>query len=325
MHTFVTGATGFIGQWLVKRLLEDGHKVDVLVRKPHLYNEKHENLTVIKGDITDPKSLEQIKPETDALFHLAGVIAYRKVDRPMMDKVNIEGTQNIIDACINSKVKKLIHMSTVCAVGFSEDGSQPLNEDSPYTISKYNFGYFETKRKAEELVLAATQKGLIKSTILNPSTVYGAGDAEKGSRKIQLKVARGQFPFYTKGGVSIIGVHEVVDCLVKAVGLGRNGERYILAGENITIEQLFKYIAEFSHQKPPSILLPNFVLMTLGQIGSICSKLGISFPVSKENVKISSFYHWFDSSKAQSTFNFEPQKASVYIKESVDWVIQHKL
>ena len=194
-----------------------------------------------------------------------------------------------------------------------------------YNIRKFNFGYFETKRKAEEYVIDQCKQGLIEASLINPSTIYGAGDAKKGSRGVQLKVAKGQFPLYTNGGVNIIGVRDVVDCLIKAVDLGRNGERYIVAGENITIKKLFTTIANYADQKPPHILLPNFVLKFLGFIGDVLTKLGKGFPISGENAKISTFYHWFDSSKAQKEFGLKPQPATTYIKESVDWVLKNKL
>ncbi len=325
MHVFVTGATGFVGSWLVKKLLEQGHNVDVLVRKPSALTLKHPNLNVFKGDITKSSTVEQMKENTDVVYHLAGFIAYRKKDRPMMDKVNVEGTKIVVDTCIKKNIGKLIHMSSTCAVGVSFDGKNPLTEKSKFNIKNLNFGYFETKRLAEEYVLKKCNEGLINATVLNPSTIYGAGDAEKGSRGIQLKVAKGKFPFYPPGGVNIIGIDEVVDCLIKSVKLGKNGERYILSGENITIKSLFESIAEAAGKKKPSIKLPKLLLSIFGSIGDIVTHFGGRFPISGENAKISSLYHWFDSSKAQKEFNFTPKPAKVYIKNSIDWVLANKI
>lgn len=325
MHTFVTGGTGFVGSWLVDRLLKDNHHVDLLVRKPEKYTKKHPNLNVMKGDVTSPDSLQQVDEKTDVIFHLAGLVAYKKKERAQMEKVNVQGTKNIVEICKTKKINKLIHMSSTCAVGVSYDGKNPLTEKSDYNIRKFNFGYFETKRKAEEHVIEQCQKGLLNASIINPSTIYGAGDAEKGSRNVQLKVAQGKFPIYTNGGVNIIGVRDVVDCLIKAVDKGKNGERYIIAGENILIKDLFSTIANYSGQKAPHILLPNWALKTLGLIGDIFTFFGKGFPVSSENAKISTYYHWFDSTKAQKELGLTPLPATTYIKESVDWVIENKL
>jgi len=325
MHTFVTGGTGFVGSFLVDRLLSENYTVDLLVRDPSKYNKTHKNLNVLKGDITDPESLKQLSVNTDVIFHLAGLVAYKKKDRQKMEEVNVQGTKNVVEAYKNKKIKKFIHMSSTCAVGVSFDGKVPLTEDSPYNVRKYDFGYFETKRLAEEYIVEQCQKGLINASIINPSTIYGAGDAEKGSRNVQLKVAKGKFPLYTPGGANIIGVEEVVDCLIKVVKLGKNGERYIIAGENISIKKLFATIARFAGQKEPNILLPNFLLTILGHIGDVFTYFGMSFPVSSENAKVSTLYHWFDSSKAQKELGLSPLPAETYIKRSVDWVVENKL
>src|SRR5690606_17288303 len=128
-----------------------------------------------------------------------------------------------------------------------------------------NLGYFETKRKAEIIVRSAAEKKELDAVILNPSTIYGAGDAKKGSRRTQLKVAQGRLPFYTSGGVSIIAVKDVVDATYQAWQTGKSGERYILSGENITIKNLFTLIAGAANVKPPSIYLPDPVVFALGK------------------------------------------------------------
>ncbi len=325
MQTFVTGGTGFVGQWLVKRLLEENHTVYILVRNPKSLSLKHKNLHIIKGDVTNPESLDQIPLSLDVTFHLAGVVGYSKADRQIMEDVNVQGTQNIVNICLKKNVKKLIHMSSVTAVGASFDGQTPLNEESSYNIKHLDLGYFETKRKAEEIVMKACQQNKLNATLLNPSTIYGPGDAEKGSRSVQLKVAKGQFPFYTSGGVSIIGVNDVVDCLLAAIEKGKIGERYILSGENITIKYLLETIADLSGQKRPHIYLPNFLLFLLGILGNIVSAFGKKFPMNSENAKTSTLFHWFDSKKAQQELGLKPQKAEVYLKQSIDWVLENKL
>ena len=176
--------------------------------------------------------------------------------RPAMDKVNVGGTDNVVAACRKLKVRRLLHCSSVAAVGASEK-RQMLHENSPYTIGHLNLGYFETKRLAEEKVRDAVKRGLLDAVIVNPSTVYGPGDAKKGSRKVQVKVAQGRFPFYPSGGASIVAVHDVVDGMVAAWQKGRTGERYILSGENLLIRDVFRKIAARAGARPPIISLPK--------------------------------------------------------------------
>src|SRR5690606_38059941 len=155
-------------------------------------------------DVTDPQSVDSATRGMDSVFHLAGLIAYTRSERAAMERVNVQGTRNVIDACRAAKVKKLVHLSSVVAIGASFDGKTLLNEESEFNLGHLNLGYFETKRKAELHVVDAAKRGDFETVILNPGTIYGAGDAKKGSRKTQIKVAQGRFPFYPSGGVNVV-------------------------------------------------------------------------------------------------------------------------
>lgn len=322
MASLVTGATGFVGSWLVRKLIDKGEKVHVLHRAGSSMEElKGLNFKSCVGDITDADSLTPAMQDVDTVYHLAGVVGYTSAMRALMERVNVQGTRNVVNAVAKRK-PKLVYMSSVVAVGASFDGT-PLNEESPYNISHLNLGYFETKKAAEDLVRAACAKGSIEAVILNPSTIYGAADAKKGSRKTQLKVARGELPFYTSGGVSVVSVHDVVDTVIKARDLGRNGERYILSGDNLTIHELFTRIAHLAGSKPPSIRLPNFAVHALGKLGDAMEKFGRKGPISGENAWTSVLFHWFDHGKAKRELGFNPRPAQEALSESVEWMKQH--
>lgn len=325
MAVLVTGATGFVGAWLVRRLIESGETVHVLHRKSSSL-EDLKGLSFVSriGDVTDAESVSRACLDVDTVFHLAGVVGYSKAMRPLMDEVNIGGTRNVVEAIQSGRRPRLIYMSSVVAVGASFDG-KPLNEESPFNLSHLNLGYFETKKAAEEIVVDACRKGKIESVILCPSTIYGAADAKKGSRKTQLKVARGKFPFYTSGGASIVSVHDIVQAVLAARTKGRNGERYILSGENLTIKELFHRIADLAGVKPPSIYLPNPIVKAIGKIGDILEASGKKGPLNSENAWTAILYHWFDHSKATKELGFNPRPAQEALAESVGWMKQQGL
>lgn len=326
MKVLVTGANGFLGSWLTRALVEKGHDVSILVRPTSDLSELSGiPFTKVYGDVTDLDSLNKAFKGIEGVFHLAGVVAYKKKDRPLMDRVNVEGTRNVLDAIEKQNVKKLLHLSSVVAIGASNSPKVILNEDSPYTISDLNLGYFETKKAAEDLVKAQLKNNSFEAVMVNPSTIYGKADAKKGSRSVQLKVAQGKFPFYTSGGVSIVAVEDVITGIMKAWDKGRSGERYILSGENWTIHQLFTAIAEEAGVEPPRILLPNSVLHTVGFIGDMLARFGLKGGISKENAYTSTMYHWFDNSKARRELDFNPQPARVAIHNSVTWMKENGL
>ena len=326
MKVLVTGANGFLGSWVTRALVNDGHDVYALVRpKSDISELDGVNCKYLYGDVTDIRSLLEAFKGMEAVFHLAGVIAYKKSERALMDKVNVQGTANVVAVCREHKVKRLVYLSSVVAVGAGFSEQEILNEQSEYNISDLNLGYFETKHEAEKIVKTACDKSEIDAVILNPSTIYGAGDAKKGSRKMQLKVAQGKLKFYTSGGVNVVAVEDVVQGILSAWKNGRKGERYILAGENILIKDLFALIAAEAGVKPPSQLMPDSVLHIVGTIGDFMELCGLKGPLSRENAYTATMYHWFDSSKAQKELGFKPRSAKEAIHNSVQWVKDHGL
>lgn len=321
MKVLVTGANGFLGSWLTRALVSEGHEVSILARPTSDLSElKGLNFKIKHGDITDIFSLSEASLGMDAIFHLAGVIAYRKSHRAQMEKVNVEGTRNVVEVCKQQKIKRLVYLSSVTAIGASFTPEQVLNENSEYSLHHLNLGYFETKKAAEEIVKNACKNNEIDAVILNPSTIYGSGDAKKGSRSIQIKVAKQQFKFFTSGGVSIVAVEDVIDGILKAWKMGKSGERYILSGENITIEHLFTLIAEAAGVQPPSFQIPNWLLHTIGFIGDLLETFGFKSAISRENAYTSTLYHWFDCSKAKKELGFNPRPAKQAIHSSVQWM-----
>lgn len=324
MKILVTGATGFVGTWVTKKLLDQGHEIRVLSRDGQAeFPFDSTNIEVSYGDISDLQSVLLATKNIHSVFHLAGVVGYSRAARNDMQKTNVEGTKNIIEACIKSNCTRLVHMSSVVAIGANFNDGPPMNEDSAFNLHHLDLGYFETKHAGEKFVLEAVQENKIDAVILNPSTIYGPGDAKKGSRSTQVKVARGQFPFYTSGGVNIIHIEDAVEAIYRAWQVGRSGERYILAGENIRIRQLFQYIATAAQVNPPKIYLPNSVVLGLGHIGDWLEKIGKKGPINTENAWASILFHWFDNSKAKRELNLKTRPAFDAISDSVNWMKQN--
>ncbi|MFN8845793.1 MAG: NAD-dependent epimerase/dehydratase family protein [Bdellovibrionales bacterium] len=321
MKVVVTGANGFLGSWLVKKLNELGQDVHILNRQNSDLSElKNLKFSQHVGDVLNPESLKKAFEGAELIYHLAGVVAYRKSERQNMERVNVEGTRNVITALRQNKVPRLLHLSSVVTVGAGHNPNEILNENSVYNLKSYNLGYFETKRAAENLVMNELKSGDFEAQIVNPSTIYGAADAKKGSRKIQVKVAQGKFPFYTPGGVNVVAVEDVIDGILLALQKGKSGERYILSGENWTIQKLFTEIAHVAGVKEPAFLLPSAVLFALGLIGDSLEKIGIRGGISSENARTSTLYHWFDNQKAKTQLGFNPRPSTTAIENSVNWM-----
>ena len=317
----VTGANGFLGSWVVRGLLQQNHEVTCLVRKTSDLSELQGlDCKYVYGDITDFESTLKAAQGQTAVFHLAGMISYKRRDLAKMQLINVQGTRHVIEACKVNSVQRLVHFSSVVAVGAGLKAHEVLNEDSPYNLARFGMGYFDSKREAEILVKTACDRKEIDAVIVNPSTVYGAGDALKGSRKMQIKAARGELLFYTPGGVNVVAVEDVVQGALSAWQKGRTGERYILCGENMLIKDLLGQIAAAAGHKGPSILLPSRVLILLGAIGDL-----FQAGFSKDNAYSSSLFHFFSNAKAQRDLDFNPRPAREALKNSVRWMQERHL
>jgi len=322
---FVTGGTGFLGSHLLEALCKEGFEVTALYRTENKLNsffEQDENLKKIKvnwvqGDLfSDNWSLEGF----DFVFHLAGYVGYSKEDREIMEKVNVEGTRRVLDKIQEVKRlrPRLIYSSSVVAVGANTSSIGSLDEKSIYNISSYDFGYFETKREAEKIVKKFCKSGG-DAIILNPSTIYGPRDMLKGSRKFQLRMAKGELSVCSHGGVSIVHVQDVCDAFLKATFMGKSGDRYILSGDNITIKTLLDEIADLSSVSRVKIVIPTFMILFLGHVSSFLEKLGVKTGVSFENLRVATMYHWFKNDKAKKHLEFSPRPYKESLKDSLEW------
>lgn len=316
MKVLVTGATGFLGSHLVQGLTAQGWDVRALVRKNSDLTELPSSIQIIYGDLLDKKSVQEGLESVDGVFHVAGLMSSSPKERENLFKVNVEGTQSIVDLCIEKKIKKLVHVSSVVAVGASLD-REILNENSENITLGKSFANYDSKRQGEEIVLKAARAGALNATVVNPSLMYGARDARKSTRKGNLRAAQGKLPFYTSGGVNVVPVEDVVKAMLVAFNSGKSGERYLLTGENITIQELLTTISRLADAQEPRTVLPDKLFLALAKAHDF---LGLKTELSQENYFAATAFHWYDNSKAKKDLGFQPGPWQEALKRSVQWM-----
>lgn len=305
----MTGASGFVGAPLCRELLHHGHQVTVLLRGSSCPGPLASlPLRVVRGDVTDPSTVDAAVSGQQAVLHLASVIAYSRAARPLMTAVNVRGTEVVAEACLAHSCR-LVHVSSMAAVGASE-APEVLDEDSEFALGRFGMGYVDTKRAAEEIVIGMVRKQGLDAVVVCPTNVYGPGDAQKSSRTTQVKVAQGKFPFYTRGGINVVHVEDCARGIAQAMMRGKPGERYILGGDNLTLHRVFQIIAEAGGSRPPWICLPVWVNFILGVLGI----------VPYEKVRLAHLYFWYSSEKARRELGFHARPAKEALEESVQWM-----
>ncbi|TLN22717.1 NAD-dependent epimerase/dehydratase family protein, partial [bacterium] len=247
MRILVTGSTGFIGSQLCRALVAQGHRVLAFHRassslrglegipgcheQPQLA-EVAGCLEHVLGDLTQPETLSAALRGVEVVFHTAGLVGAGNQSGRLY-AVNVEGTRALLQAAQEAGVRRVVHTSSVSALGVPLYGPAPMDERHTWNFPAQHWQYGYAKYLAEMEVQKAVAAGM-DVVIVNPSVVIGAGDVYNGSRSILARAVRRQLPFVVEGGLNVVHIADVVAGHIAALEKGRRGERYILGGQNLS-------------------------------------------------------------------------------------------
>lgn len=321
MKILVTGATGFIGSHVVRQLLAAGHTVRIL-RRQGSSTKMLEGLPVETaiGDVTIRDSVFEAVEGCEAVFHAAGHVSFWRGAREAQNKINIDGTRYAVEACLHHKVKRLVHTSSISAIGHPRDG-EIGDETIPYNWWPYRLNYNNSKYLAEEEVRRGIEKGL-DAVIVNPAIVFGAGDLNLNAGAMVFQAARGRLKVIPRGGGCTCSVDDVAEGHVRAFEKGKTGERYILGGENYTWKDLFTMICEVVGQPPPRIPLPDAALKAFGFFSDALSRVTHKEPaVTPETARITPLKVFYSSDKAVRELGYKVSPFRDTIRQTYEWYL----
>jgi nucleoside-diphosphate-sugar epimerase len=296
----VTGGTGLLGTHLIMELNRQGIKPRALYRSriPEAVQDKAE---WINCDILDVTGLEDAMNKVKQVYHVAGFVSFNPRHRGTMHKINIEGTANIVNACIDAEVEKLVHVSSVAALGrIRLDG--PINERMQWTEETSNSEYGKTKYLGEMEVWRGIAEGL-NAAIVNPTIIMGEhGDWTKGSMNIFRNIYNG-FKWYTTGSTGFVDADDVVRAMIILMNSNVSSERYILSAENMTYQNLFNLIADAFGVKRPYAKVSPLIAEMVWRIEKLKSIFTGSDPlITRESAKTGMAAVTFDNSKFLKAF-----------------------
>jgi len=275
MRCLVTGATGFIGNRLVRELLNRQMQVHVLVRSENkLPADIREKATVFCGDITNQAAVDSAAKSCESVFHLAGFAGIWSKDKTIPYRTNVEGTKNILDAAVKHRVKKVVFTSSAATLPASEQGGL-IDESSPLPDT-YFTEYEQTKREAEQICMDYCSKG-VDTVIVNPTRVFGPGLLNKSNSVTILikKYIGGNWRFIPSDGNQLgnyVFINDVVDGHIRALKRGSPGEKYILGGTNVSYNELFNTIGEVWGKKYKLFHLPGTVMSAFATFELFCAE-----------------------------------------------------
>ncbi|GJH41285.1 NAD-dependent epimerase [Capnocytophaga sp. HP1101] len=323
----VTGGTGLIGSRLLFYLTQNkAHKVRAIYRNAHSLDkiqqlftaqspdgaEQFRSIEWVKADLSNIPALEQAFAGVTFVFHCAGLISFQPKDFPELLKVNVEGTANIVNLCIDFKVKKLCYVSSVATL--SSLPHTPIDEENDWNSEENNTDYAISKNGGEMEVWRGSQEGL-PVVVVNPSVVLGAGFYDSGSGLLFKKVANG-LNYYPTGGTGFVTVDDVVRAMIALQFSEVTGERFVLNTANLTYQSIFEKIAQNLGVKAPSKKISHKTLRFLARLDGFLS----FFALKKCTLTLSSA----DALGTITTYNGNKIKQYINFQYSkIDEVIQN--
>lgn len=318
MNILVTGSTGFIGGALCRALVEQGHTVRAFHRAGSSLR-LIEDLPVehAVGDLTQPATLTPAMDGIEAVFHAAAWMSNNELGR--LYAVTVEGTRAVLRAARQAGVRRLVHTSSVAALGVPPPGQVVLmDETHTWNLRPEQYPYGYAKYLAELEVQKEVALGL-DAVIVNPALVVGPGDVHRGSTSILLKVARGKVGVSMAGGLNVVHLRDVIAGHLKALESGRTGERYILGGQNLTHTEFLKTLARVSHAPANFVELPAGLVRAF-RLPAQWLEHFIDLPVSADLFALAGRTLFCDTSKARAELNLpEPLSCEQAAAEAYAW------
>ena len=325
MRYLVTGATGFIGPYLVRKLVSQGHSCRCLVRSvakaDALFGPGAE---LIEGDITNKATLKGIASGMDGVFHLAtlGHMHNFEVPQTMFDEVNVQGTINIMNESLSAGVKKIVHCSSTAAMGITKD--IPANEESECIP---NHPYGKSKLNADKVVLGLVHDKNLPAVIIRFSMVYGPGD-QRDILKLARLVKKGLIPKIGKRPklTPLIHVEDAVQGLLLAMERGKIGEIYLITNrQSEPFDNIIRIIQETLGVSNISIPVPEWAaLKSASMMEYVCKIFGKTPPVTRKNIESTIADRIFSIEKARRELGFEPlMDPEKGLRETILWYMKN--
>jgi len=322
----ITGATGHLGNVLVRKLVNMNKKVRVLI----LPGEDITSLgglevEKVEGDVRLPDSLRKAFEGAEIVYHCAGIISILPGQQKQLYQVNVLGTRNVVNVCLETKVKRLVYTSSIHALSEPSPGIV-IDESREFNPENVLGEYSKSKALGTLEVLKGIEKG-IDAVILCPSGIIGPHDyriSEMG--KLIVDFIKGKVKACVSGAYDFVDVRDVAEGLILACEKGRKGECYILSGQQISVQQLLKFLEEISGVKAPSFKIPHQVARAAGFFNALyCNLMKIKPLFTPFSIDVLASNSLVSYQKAKDELGYSPRSIYDSIKDTVRWFKQKRI
>ncbi|MBS0231981.1 MAG: NAD-dependent epimerase/dehydratase family protein [Proteobacteria bacterium] len=318
---FLTGASGFVGSAVARKLIEEGFSVRALVRgTSNRANFEGIDLDIVEGDIRDATAVETAMRGARYAFHVAADYRLWAPDPQEIIKTNTDGTRVVMRAALNAGVERVVYTSSVATLRLNESGL-PSNETMPLAEENAIGAYKKSKVLAERLVERMIADERLPAVIVNPSTPIGPRDVRPTpTGRIVVEAACGRMPAYVETGLNLVHVDDVAEGHVAALKRGRIGERYILGGEDMTLGQMLAEIAHLVGRRPPTIKLARALIYPFAYGAEMIAGVTGREPFATvDGLCMARYKMFFSSAKAERELDYRARPARDALAEAFRW------
>lgn len=315
MRVAVTGGSGVVGTAVIGHLVDEGHEVRALARSSESVAKLGSMGAVpVWGDILDQDSLAEVVEGCELVFHLAGINEMCTRRRDHMWKVNVEGSRLMMNAAARAGVRRMIHTSSAVTIG---EAAGTVGTEETVHRGYYLSDYERTKTEAERLVMSAPDG--LEMVIVNPSSVQGPGRAT-GTGRLLLGAARGRIPFVISTSLSLVDIDDCARGHLLASRLGAPGERYLLSGAVLTMEEAIDLLSSVTGRELRPRFIPKGVATALGAIVETAARpFGRTPPMCREAVRVVAHGHRYDGSKATRELGLAYTAIEDTLSRTIEW------
>jgi dihydroflavonol-4-reductase len=323
-QTLLTGASGFVGSAVARKLVLAGTPVRALVRpnSPRFHLDGLD-LEFVEGDLRDAASVRRAMSGVKYVFHVAA--DYRLWSRRPGEvaNANVEGTRHIMQEALRAGVARIVYTSSVATLGLRPDGA-PADESVPLTESQGIGAYKKSKIAAERLVEAMVANDKLPAIIVNPSTPIGPRDVRPTpTGRIIVEAARGRIPGFVDTGLNLVHVDDVADGHLAALRSGRIGERYILGGQDVFFADMLADIARLVGRRPPRLRVPRTVALSVAYAAQAMALFTGREPLATvDGIRMADHHMFFTAAKAERELGFRARPYREALKDAIDWFRQ---